>query len=190
MPQDDATRDIDRLVCELVVDSVGGLDALFVETGSPPPFLRWNPREGDLGDERLRFLLSFWRRAARSGDLPDAAAIEPVALRPALGVVMLLEPIEAASDFRYRVYGTSIAAQSGIEMTGKRVSDIPSHPLALFFGVTYRAVLARREPLFARHATNFNIQIAQWDRLILPFVDERDAVSRLLVGNIPGPRTL
>lgn len=76
-------------------------------------------------------------------------------------------------------------------MTGKRTSEIPSHPsIAAFFGVVYRAAARRRAPVFTRHAPPSQINAVDWARLVLPLAGT-DGRCDFLVGNIPGePRPL
>lgn len=187
---DDIAQTVERATAELVDGRFDTIHRLFAAIDSPRPVLRWLPDERDLVSPHLTFLHGFWRQRSRDGDLPLSEAIDALALRSALGFVMLLEPVDGGADFRYRVYGSAIAARSGLELTGKLVSAVPAPLVAAYFLATYRAVLVRRCPLLARHTTHHDIQVTQWDRLILPFVDRDERVHRLLVGNIPGERTL
>jgi hypothetical protein len=166
------------------------IDRLFREIDSPPPVTRWDPPDDAFEDGPLRFLLGLWRRRSAGGRLPLSRDIDAVELWPALGYVMLLEPIDDGADFRYRVYGTIIAEHSGIEMTGKQVWDVPAPLVAVYFLATYRAVYRARRPLYAHHTTHHDIQIADWSRIILPFADDHGRVDRLLVGNLPSLRSL
>lgn len=179
------TGELTRAVIEERGDPV---DALFRDIDSPPPALRWVPEDDFLKPPALRFLNRFWRERRGTAELPPSSGIDAMALRPALGYLMLLEPVDGGTDFRYRLYGSIVAEHAGIEMTGKRVSDVPAPLVAVYFLATYRAVLAERRPLFAHHATHHDIQIAQWDRLILPFADAEGGIDRLLVGNVPSLR--
>ena len=181
---------ISQAARDLAVGDTQALNALFVETDSPPPVICWEPEAGELPNERLRFLLEFWRSAPRDGDLPSIDSLDPLALKPALGLLMILEPVDGGADFRYRLYGSEIAARAGLDLTGKLVTNVRSAKMAAFFIATYAAVLLRRRPLYTRHTTNPAIQITQWDRLLLPFAGRDGAVERLLVGNLPGDRTL
>lgn len=175
---------------DLVAGDMRAMNALFAETDSPPPIIKWEPEDGDLPDGRLRFLLEFWRSAPHRGDLPSIDRLDPLALKPVLGLLMILEPVDDGADFRYRLYGSEIAARAGLDLTGKLVTNVRSPKMAAFFIATYAAVLLRRQPLYTRHTTNPAIQITQWDRLLLPFAGADGAVERLLVGNLPGDRTL
>ncbi|MEQ9331687.1 PAS domain-containing protein [Thalassobaculum sp.] len=182
-------RDIaSRAALELAAGRTGIIDGLFAEMQSPSPTLHWNPAESALEPPALRFLARYWEACPKIGGLPRSSLIDPLDLAPALGYVMLMEPVERSADFRYRVYGSTIVEYSGVEMTGKCVWDIPVPQVAAYFVATYKAVTDRRRPLFAHHRTHHHIQVAQWDRLVLPFVDEHGTVDRLLVGNVPSLR--
>jgi hypothetical protein len=162
------------------------LRELFLRIDSPAPTIEWDPPAHLLDRHpELGFLQRFWDDRRCGAGLPPSETIEPMELAPALGYVMLLQPVDGGQDYLYRVYGTAIAEHSGLEMTGKRVRDVPAPLVALYFLATYRAVSAARRPLYAHHATHHDIQVAQWDRLILPFVNPAGQVDRLLVGNVP-----
>jgi len=184
-PSPELLREVERIVDELTGGPPGAIAALFAAIDSPPPTNRWDPREDELQDGPLRFLLRFWHDRAKAGGLPASRSIDALELGPALGYVMLLEPLDGGTDFAYRVYGTIIAEHAGIEMTGKRVWDLPAPLVAAFFVATYRAVCQERRPLFSHHTTHHTIQVAHWNRLILPFADADGTVDRLLVGNVP-----
>ena len=177
-----------RAALELADGRAGIIDGLFAEMQSPAPTLCWGPAAAEMEPPQLRFLVDFWDGCPRVGGLPLSWLIDPLKLAPALGYLMLMEPLDDSMDFRYRVYGSRIVEYSGVEMTGKCVWDIPAPQVAAYFVATYRAVVQRRQPLFAHHRTYHHIQVAQWDRLILPFVDEHGTVDRLLVGNVPSLR--
>lgn len=178
----------DDLTQAVIAGRSGPIDTLFREIDSPPPVLRWAPDDASLAHRPLRFLNRYWRDQRGDCCPPPSRIIDPLDLGPALGYLMLLEPLHGGTDFLYRLYGTVVAEYAGIEMTGKRVWEVPAPLVAAYFVATYRAVLAERRPLFAHHATHHDIQIAQWDRLILPFTGDDGRVDRLLVGNVPSLR--
>jgi len=170
---------------ELSAGRTGPIDRLFAEIGSDRPRLTWTPTEADLESPVLAFLHRYWQAHRAGGALPLSREIDAVKLVPALGYLMLMEPIDGGADFRYRVYGSHIVDYSKLEMTGKCVWDNPAPWVATYFAATYLAVYSRREPLFTFHRARLDHHFAQWERLILPFVNEDGAVDRLLVGNIP-----
>ena len=80
------------------------------------PFVKESPEPGDISDPRLVRLLEHWRtlNAGLSADqLPLVARIDALQLGFILGWLMMMDPIDGGADFRYRLYGSSIAATSG-----------------------------------------------------------------------------
>lgn len=162
-------------------------DTIFASIGAPPPVLKWSPSDDDVPQRRLRFLNGYWNARVHDGALPNSAGIDPLDLAPALGYLMLLEPLEGGADQLYRLYGTRISEYSRMDMTGRRLWEIPYSVVAFYFAATYRAVMIRREALYALHATHPDMVVPRWARLILPFHNTAGQVNRLLVGNIPSP---
>ena len=150
----------------------------------------WSPEESVL-PEPLQFLSNWWRGLPREDAVPDAAAIDPLSLRQAIGYLMILEPEprDDGVDFRYRLYGTAIAGRSGFDLTGKLISDSAVHrDVQHFFLACYRAVFDRRLPLFSMHEAPPEVAVTAWSRLMLPFADSQGQISRIVVGNYPGEK--
>src|SRR5438046_2808233 len=84
------------------------IERVFVENGSAPPDIVWNPDPDRLDADPLRFLLSHWRSLAQRPALPHVRQIDPLDLLPALGFVMLIDAIDGGRDFGYRLYGSTL----------------------------------------------------------------------------------
>ncbi|MGB8843875.1 MAG: PAS domain-containing protein [Aliidongia sp.] len=116
--------------------------------------------------------------------MPPITAIDPIKLRPALGRILIIEPVDQGRDFRYRLFGTHIAAVSGYDMTGKLLSV---HPMPLevicFAFALYRNLLARPEPVMTVN-TPPSAPFSRWERLVLPFGGADGEVVRFVVGNV------
>lgn len=177
---------------------VASLASSFVATTAEPPSVplltiqafRWAPERSTL-PATLQVLLEWWEGLPRQDDLPLAEAIDPLSLRDVIGYLMILEP-EAQDhglDFRYRLYGTAIAARSGFDLTGKLIgeTDVDSS-IKHYFIACYRAVAERRDALYAAHEAPPEISVAAWSRLMLPFCDGDRHVTKIVVGNLPGER--
>jgi hypothetical protein len=161
--------------------------AYFAENGAPAPRVTWNPAEGDLPAGPLQFLARYWRDHCVGGALPPLGIVDPLALKPALGYLMLLDVLDGGWDYRYRIYGSEIASRFGRDLTGRCTSDIVKTAYTgIFYIAGYRAVLARREPLFAISSSPSYVAAVDWWRLSLPLVDRAGAITRILVGNMPG----
>jgi len=100
---------------------------------------------------------------------------------------MLLDVLDEGWDYRYRIYGSEIARRHGRDLTGKRTSDIARTAYTgIFYIAGYRAVLARRAPLFSVSSSPNYVAAVDWWRLALPLAGTDGTITRLLVGNMPG----
>jgi hypothetical protein len=159
---------------------------VFRKNGAQGPEMIWRPSPEQVAAAPLRALLDYWT-ALREGDcLPAAARIDPLGMRGALGYVMLVDVVDEGQDFRYRLYGSSLASASEHDMTGQLLSNHAASAYIREFSLaTYRAALQRREPAFSEYAPAGTLLIARWQRIVLPLVDETGAVVRFLSGAVP-----
>ncbi len=171
---------------ELISESFSRILEYFQDVGTPTPETIWSPAQADLEEEVLQVLLAYWSGLPRGRNLPLACTVDPLEMRKALGYVMLLDVEDDGWDYRYRVYGTSIAERSGFDATGKLLSDLALHPMEPFFLASYRACVLQSEFMFARHQPPLRVHTTRWDRIILPLEDGEGSINRLLVGNVPG----
>jgi hypothetical protein len=115
--------------------------------------------------------------------LPHLREIDPFKLRPALGYLMVLEPVEDGRDFRYRLYGSTIARVSGFDMTERRTSEHPASAYVSEFSIAInRAVLKAGVPIYTTRRPAGAELAMRWHRLTLPFVDDSSAPRRILAG--------
>lgn len=151
---------------------LGGLDVV----RSPPP--------AALKAHANRFLLEDWLAQRKGGAMPPVSAIDPIRWLPALGAILLVEPVERGQDFRYRLYGSDVVAVSGYEMTGKRMTAHAVPAELICFGIAlYRSVLERPEPVLTVNKPAMTA-FSRWERIVLPFADATGAVTRFAVGNV------
>jgi hypothetical protein len=179
-------RVVERIAGELATaDSSPTLDQLFAVRDRPVPLVVWSPAPAQLPLEGLRFLLQYWKDARGKAGLPPVAAIDPLALKPVLGNIIVLDVLEGGTDFRFRLFGTEVAAAARYDWTGSTVDDmrrILKGPGPAFYQAVYRALLRRREPVYTFNAAMAIFKNRSWARLVLPH-GEGDKVERVLVGN-------
>ncbi len=177
---------IDRWTAAIAVGDIAAIAATFAQHGAAAPGLAWNPVPERFDADSLRFLTSHWHGLARPGELPHFKQIDPLALRPALGYIMLLDLVEDGRDFRYRLYGSMIASVSGFDMTGKLLSEHPASPYVTEFAMAgYRAAVQRREPVFTERHPVGAMRATRWQRVALPLVDDGGTIVRFLAGTAP-----
>jgi hypothetical protein len=144
-----------------------------------------DPTPGDFSDPRLVRLLAYWRAGVTraGGGLPPMTEIDPLQLKFVLGWLMIIEPLEGGADFKYRLFGTEITNIQRRDLTGCKVSD--SFPnFARWTSEVYRKVMAGRAPMMTHHSPQRYVAVDRWERLILPYVDAKGDVARLLVGAV------
>lgn len=159
---------------------------VFRKEGAHGPMVLWDPDANEMSAEPLAALLQYWSSLRRQQALPLADTIDPLAMRRALGYVMLVDAVESGQDFRYRLFGSAVAAVSGFDMTGRLLSDHQaSAHLRAFSLALYRAALQRRRSVFSQYAPAGTTLTAQWHRVTLPLTDRSGTVIRLLAGAVP-----
>ncbi len=84
--------------------------------------------------------------------MPLRRDIDPIELKGHLPSLFMLDVIEDGRDFRYRLVGTTIAAMSGRDVTGAKLSTLyHADPDALArIATLFGPVISERRPVFAR----------------------------------------
>jgi hypothetical protein len=182
----------DRTLIESFTRAVLSEDAAaivphFAAHGIEPPTFRWNPQIGMLFEAPLKVLFQWWRSKRPARGLPSIDAVDPHALKEALGYLMILDVLEDGWDYRYRLYGSEIAQHAKRDYTGQKTSDLKVvSPIPTFYIACYRAVLVRPEPLMTRNQPPSEVATTTWTRLVLPLAGPDGKIARFLVGNVPG----
>ena len=103
-------------------------------------------------------------------------------LRPWYGYLMILDYLPAEDDFRYRLYGSEIAANSGFDMTGRQVSELESETGA-FFRRTYLDAVVRRHIVYSVNLSEHAQFVLWWHRVICPV--QRGDDTQVVACNYP-----
>jgi len=176
---------IERWTKLLVAGDTTELRAVFSPHGARGPTVKWRPTPDDMEQQPLKFTLEQWSEAA-TGGLPTTRFVDPLALVPALGYLLLVDVVDDGLDFAYRLFGSRISAVSGFDMTRKKLSEHPvSDYIREFSMALYSAVRLRREPVWSSYGPAMATTTTSWDRVILPLVDEAGTVCRFLVAIVP-----
>jgi hypothetical protein len=158
---------------------------VFVEQGAEAPEAIWNPTPDQVPTTPLKFLAARWSARDPAVPLPGVASIDALDLQPALGHIILLDPVDGGRDFRFRVYGTAIVAVSGFDLSRRLLSEHPASGYVVEFTIAAtRAAMRRRLPLFSTRRPVGAQDTRKWLRLAIPFADAAGAVARLLVGTV------
>ena len=173
---------IDEWTSLILADDIAAIAAVFQQHGAAMPEAVLNPIPEQIPPGPLRFLAMHWQTLAAEG-LPHLREIDPFKLRQALGYLMVLEPVEGGRDFRYRLYGSTLARISGLEMTGRKASEHPASAYVAEFSIAInRAALTAGMPIYSTRRPVGAELAMRWHRLTLPFVDDSGRPARILAG--------
>ncbi len=162
------------------------IDRTFAKSGASSPSTLWTPRAEEAQTAPIHHLIRYFEGKIAAGARAAAASLDPAEFRPALGYVNVVEPVDGGRDFRFRIFGTFVAAVTGCDLTGQLLSQMPASDYVVDHALAcYRAAHARRLPLLTSRIPLGAANTRRWERLLLPFVDPSGAVSRLLVGTVP-----
>lgn len=131
--------------------------------------------------EKIAQLLDLYQSFSKGRPLPLPELFETAALERFGEDMMVLR--QDGDDFVYDHYGATIAASSGFDMTGKRVSDFKGE-VGLFFAECYREVVADRRPMFTLHRATYALDVHMWERLILPVQGERGGLKLVVLNKV------
>lgn len=135
-------------------------------------------------DPRTRAFWDFYQQLPKCGGLPHRSSAGAESLRPWLGNLMILDPVEH-SDFQYRLYGSEIARCCGFDMTGRLVSSFSSKT-GSFFLESYQTCYRNRVPVLTTNVAEHANGMVYWERLLIPFHTSNDSLQ-IVATNYPIP---
>lgn len=134
----------------------------------------------------LRQLHAYWDAKRAGRPYPGREDIDPLELKFILGCLLLIDVEHApALRFRYRLFGSEIAHQQGIDMTGKYIDEHPWPEFAARLHEVYGNVVASGRPSLIRRHQVLGDRFFDHQSLVLPL--GRAAVDMILVGVVFSP---
>jgi hypothetical protein len=101
----------------------------------------------DTTDDIMRYVFAVWNELRGERDMPRREELSPRALGPALRYVQMFELVAGGSDFRCRVYGSGVAEQTGLQLTGQCLSEFENHRLRQRMTAALRRVVDTQTPV-------------------------------------------
>lgn len=127
----------------------------------------------------------YYNSLPKQSDMPLRSAFNPTALSakhlPNLALLERIIDKDGRTDFRFRVFGTALAAILGTDMTGKNVSEYPGKNRTARNFTILNAVRDYRQPIstYGQVISRNGVPILG-DTLVLPF-GEDSVVSHVLL---------
>lgn len=141
--------------------------------------LHWLDEQAKLDDPMLDRLAQYWRQARQGKALPPVAAIDPFALRFALGHLVVVEPSRDSVEFQVRLFGSKLAYRNGYDLTGKMLRDIPDVETRRATEQAAARVLFGMQPLLMQRHRLLEGEMVDYAALLLPFGDSTP--SRIII---------
>lgn len=132
--------------------------------------------------DEVRELLARYESVASKGRMPTYGEFNLATLDTYRDNLLVLMP-HGSGDYIYIHYGRRISEQSGLHMTGERISSMRNEASS-FFATVYDRVRNDGKPLYTIHRSVASTRVLMWERLILP-VKTASGGDILIVYNSP-----
>ena len=134
-------------------------------------------------DKRLLALYRYWESKRGDRTMPARADIDPAEI-PALLPLILLVDVLGPGNYRYRLTGTEIVSNFGVDVTGKTFAEaLPGGAYAEYIAGLASDVVSTGRPLYSEGAFMAEgIVDRKVRRLVLPLSTDGHTVDMLLGG--------
>jgi len=129
----------------------------------------------------LHSLHALWESRRRGRAVPARQDIDVLELRQWLGWLTVMDMVDDGDDFIYRIFGTSQAAQIGMDLTGRRASACPAVTASFLDRLRQAAAVAR--PIFGVRVIEVSARgyAYRWQRLILPLTRQTADIDAFMI---------
>src|SRR5690606_29228026 len=119
---------------------------------------------------KVQALVGWWRDLPRRQRHPVWSEVSKPDLKPWMGWILLYDVVDGGRDFRYRLVGSELANQAGMDLTGRCVSEAAYGLAPAIVLENLRRIHARAAPVWQSPPvhTHRGYSIAR-DRVWLPF---------------------
>lgn len=172
------------LTSTLVEMNFSSVSDLFAVNATKSPTVLWSPSIHDFSNSIIRNFADCVQGDSALSRCLNVSEFDQLDTGALERWMMVLEPSDDGSDFKYLKYGSEIAVMYGRDMTNKHTSEIGGH-ISEFFIALYSATVIRKEPVLSIHEPPSDVFATVWRRLIYPLVDDEGRVQRLAAINVP-----
>jgi hypothetical protein len=129
-----------------------------------------------------RELVAYWEARRTQNGLAPRSAIRPSDIKELLPSLFIAEPINR--EWRYRLTGTGITEQVGVEFTGKHVREVFDLESAMSMSWLYTVVADNRQPISRKgRFAGPDIEHAMAETVHLPML-ARNGRTVLVLGGV------
>lgn len=132
---------------------------------------------------RLRLVLQHWTDLRGARPMPSRRDVDPLALKGALGIVMIARYDPQPDDFRFSLFGTEVAHAQRADYTNKLAGDLEPPAYGELIAGNYRQVRQSGRPYYGRMSIALARGLVSYHRLVLPLGDDGARVDAVLVAS-------
>ena len=134
----------------------------------------------ELSAPALLRLYDYWETKRGGRRWPARRDIDPLDFGYVLGNVALIDVLGEPTAFRVRLFGDNLVRKIGIEVTGKRLEDIPLPQLRDHFALRCPQIVARGTPYRTKGDYFMDDRLLRHELLVLPLSDDGARINMLL----------
>jgi hypothetical protein len=136
-----------------------------------------------LQDKRLRDLLVYWLKLSGDRAIPSRNDFDPLDIPRLLPFLVLVDVLDDALDFRFRLTGTHFREFAGDEATGKMIGEVFPPDFCAEVRTHWGNSIKQRQPLLGKGELWVSGRdFIRWEGIILPLSPDGATVNMLLGG--------
>lgn len=125
-------------------------------------------------------LYSWWKAECGAALLAPASAITPATLKPYLGNLLLVQPLDVPPRFYVRIHGSNLVQRAGYNLDKRFLDDIPQLDFRTLAQRSFGRVFGEGKPLYTLRYRLIDDEVFKYASLFLPFSGE-GKIERILV---------
>ncbi len=139
----------------------------------------------DFKTAELKKLYSYWTEKAGDRPMPSRSDLDPVIDIPELTKNIWLVDVEHDPlGFRFRLIGTEVVVQYGMDFTGKRLDELDFGGHRDTILRDYEETVRSKQPTYRSHMIEIEDTMRRlpYERILFPLSDDGETVNMLLGG--------
>lgn len=136
----------------------------------------------EIATPQLRELYEWWCAHHVDGKLPSGRQIDPVDLKFLHGNLLIVDISDTPPRFRFRLFGSGIAARLNHDWTGKPLDTYPDVEFRQHLQRIWEKAVTVGRPIANTRRMRCDGRFLRYDGLILPLASDGEKIDTLLVG--------
>lgn len=135
--------------------------------------------------DKINELYLYWKSKKIKNKIPSRSQLDPCEFHHLLPYIMLIDVVNDASDFIYRIFGTALVDRFGGDPTGYALTQVIDFLDLNEYGeklkMDYIKLVKIKKPLYRSHDLSmFNKPHIKYQSLLLPLSDDGSTVNKII----------